>query len=298
MKKKLLYIIGGIFALFIIIGVIAPTPEPSAVKDIKQNAPAIATSESVPNTETKIPNTTTTVVTVTTPQVPNIIDIKTPPTTQYVYYPVSSVVDGDTVKININGKIETFRLIGIDTPETVDPRKDVQCFGVEASNKAKELLNGKKVRIETDPSQGTYDKYNRSLGYIYLESGLFYNKYMVEQGYAHEYTYGTPYKYQTEFKTAQTSAQTNKLGFWATNTCNGNTTTTATVVVPETAPTGGATGACTIKGNISSIKEKVYHVVGCGSYTKTVIDESKGERWFCTEQEAISAGWRKALNCI
>lgn len=293
MKKKLLYIIGGIFALFIIISVIAPTPEPNTVKDIKQNVPTVVSNESVPNEEKDIPITHTTVTSVVTPKVSDTADIKTPP----IYYPVSSVVDGDTVKINMNGKIQTFRLIGLDTPETVDPRKDVQCFGVEASNKAKELLIGKKVRVEIDSSQGTYDKYNRSLGYIYLESGLFYNKYMIEQGYAHEYTYGTPYKYQAEFKTAQKAAQTSKLGFWATNTCNGNTTTTATVTVPEITPTSGAIGSCTIKGNIGSTKEKIYHMIGCGSYTKTVIDESAGEKWFCSEQEAISAGWRKALNC-
>lgn len=296
MKKKFLYIVGGIFALFIIIGVIAPTPEPSSIKDTKQDTPVVETSGSIPSIEKDILATPTTVV-VTTPQVSNTVNIKTPNAPQYIYYPVSSVVDGDTVKINIDGKIQTFRLIGLDTPETVDPRKDVQCFGVEASNKAKELLVGKKVRVETDSSQGTYDKYNRSLGYIYLESGLFYNKYMIEQGYAHEYTYGTPYKYQTEFKEAQASAKTNKLGFWATNTCNGNTTTAETVTVTETVPTAGATGSCTIKGNISSTKEKIYHMIGCGSYTKTVIDESAGEKWFCSEQEAISAGWRKALNC-
>jgi micrococcal nuclease len=295
MKKKILYIVGGIFVLFIIIGVIAPNPEPSKVKETKENTSVIESSESISNTEKDISNTPPVVAT-TTLQVPDADSIKNP-TAQYSYYPVSSVVDGDTVKINVDGKIQTFRLIGLDTPETVDPRKEVQCFGVEASNKAKELLNGKKVRIETDSSQGTYDKYNRSLGYIYLESGLFYNKYMIEQGYAHEYTYGTPYKYQAEFKVAQKSAQTTKLGFWATNTCNGNTTTTATVTVPETAPATGATGSCTIKGNIGSTKEKIYHMIGCGSYTKTVIDESKGEKWFCSEQEAISAGWRKALNC-
>jgi hypothetical protein len=100
----------------------------------------------------------------------------------------------------------------------------VQCFGVEASNKAKELLSGKKVRIETDPTQGTYDKYNRLLAYIYRDDGLFYNKYMIEQGYAHEYTYDAPYKYQAEFKNAQKLAQTNKAGLWSPSTCNGDTT--------------------------------------------------------------------------
>lgn len=147
---------------------------------------------------------------------------------QYEYYPVSSVVDGDTVKVNINGTIETLRLIGMDTPETVDPRKPVQCFGKEASNKAKELLIGKKVRIEKDPTQGEFDKYNRRLAYIYREDGLFFNKYMVEQGYAHEYTYNIPYKYQTEFKEAQKSAQENLRGLWSPDTCNGNTTSSIT----------------------------------------------------------------------
>lgn len=52
---------------------------------------------------------------------------------------------------------------------------------------------------------------------------------------------------------------------------------------------------CNIKGNISG--EKIYHLPGCTSYEKTTIDESKGEKWFCSEKEAIDAGWRKAKNC-
>ncbi|NCF75230.1 MAG: hypothetical protein GWO87_01950 [Xanthomonadaceae bacterium] len=143
---------------------------------------------------------------------------------QYKYYFVSSIVDGDTLKLNINGTIETFRLIGIDTPETVDPRKPVQCFGKEASKEAKKLLAGKKVRIEKDPLTGEFDRYGRRLAYIFREDGLFYNKYMIEQGYAHEYTYNSiPYKYQGEFKIAQKSAQKNLRGLWSPNTCNNNT---------------------------------------------------------------------------
>ena len=52
---------------------------------------------------------------------------------------------------------------------------------------------------------------------------------------------------------------------------------------------------CNIKGNIS--EDKIYHLPGCVSYEKTTIDESKGERWFCSEKEAVAAGWRKAKNC-
>lgn len=162
-----------------------------------------------------------TVVSTTTPQ--NTFSVQAPKNNTYTYYKVTDVVDGDTIKININGKIETLRLIGLDTPETVDPRKPVQCFGREASGKAKELLIGRNVRIEKDISQGELDKYNRLLVYIYREDGLFYNKHMIETGYAHEYTYNTPYKYQAEFKATQKTAQQNSLGLWSPNTCNGNT---------------------------------------------------------------------------
>lgn len=146
-------------------------------------------------------------------------------TDQQTYYTVTSVVDGDTIKINMDGTIKTLRLIGIDTPETVDPRKPVQCFGVEASNKAKELLSGKQIRIEPDPTQDTRDKYGRLLVYVYRSDGLFFNRYMIEQGYAYEYTYETPYKYQSDFKTVQQLAQSNQRGLWSSNTCGGNPNT-------------------------------------------------------------------------
>lgn len=158
-------------------------------------------------------------------------------------YSVVSVVDGDTVKLNIDGTTQTLRLIGMDTPETVDPRKPVQCFGKEASNKAKELLTGRSVRIETDASQGTLDKYGRTLAYIFRDDGLFYNKYMIEQGFAHEYTYNIPYKYQLEFKAAEKSARENQMGLWSPNTCNGDTTSASgssdTQTAPATTPSGG-----------------------------------------------------------
>ncbi len=136
------------------------------------------------------------------------------------YYSVIRVVDGDTIVVDINGNIEKLRLIGLDTPETVDPRKPVQCFGVEASNKAKELLEGKKVKLENDISQGERDKYNRLLRYVYLEDGTLFNKLMIESGYGHEYTYVIPYKYQEEFMKAETYARENNLGLWNPDVCN------------------------------------------------------------------------------
>ena len=92
-----------------------------------------------------------------------------------IYYAVTKVVDGDTLAIDMNDKTVTLRLIGIDTPETVDPRKPIECFGVEASNKAKELLAGEFVRIEQDPTQSEFDKYGRLLVYVYREDGFFFS---------------------------------------------------------------------------------------------------------------------------
>ncbi|MEX0931857.1 MAG: thermonuclease family protein [Candidatus Paceibacterota bacterium] len=138
-------------------------------------------------------------------------------------YKVIKVVDGDTLAVSIEGISTTIRLIGLDTPETVDPRKPVQCFGVEASNKAKELLTGQNVKLEYDTSQGTYDKYDRLLTYVYLPDGRLFNKLMIAEGYGYEYTYAIPYKYQKEFKEAELFAQENKKGLWAEGVCEEET---------------------------------------------------------------------------
>ena len=132
---------------------------------------------------------------------------------------VVKVVDGDTVDVEIKGKIERLRLIGIDTPETVDPRKEVQCFGIEASNKAKELLSGKFVTLENDETQSERDRYGRLLRYVFLPDGTHFNKLMISEGFAYEYTYDEPYKYQAEFKQAQALAQSQNKGLWNPNMC-------------------------------------------------------------------------------
>lgn len=134
---------------------------------------------------------------------------------------IVKVVDGDTIHVEIEGKKETVRLIGIDTPETVDPRKKVQCFGKEASDYAKSLLEGKTVYLEEDDTQGTRDKYQRLLAYIFLEDGTNINQLLIAQGYAYEYTYNDPYIYQAAFKESQRLALENKKGLWAESTCSG-----------------------------------------------------------------------------
>lgn len=133
---------------------------------------------------------------------------------------VIKVVDGDTITVLLNGKKQTIRIIGIDTPETVDPRKPVQCYGQAASDRAKELLSNQPVWLESDPTQGNTDKYGRLLRYVFINGSDDYGLGAILEGYAHEYTYDVPYKYQVEYKKAEKAAMTAKIGLWADNACN------------------------------------------------------------------------------
>ncbi|MBM3271851.1 nuclease [Candidatus Kaiserbacteria bacterium] len=142
-------------------------------------------------------------------------------------YPVAKVVDGDTIEVLKDSERVTVRLIGINTPETVDPRRPVQCFGKEASVEAHRVLAGQSVSLETDPSQDTYDKYGRLLAYTFLPDGSLFNEHMIAAGFAHEYTYDQPYKYQKQFKEAEQAARFAGRGLWALSTCAGDTTQAA-----------------------------------------------------------------------
>jgi len=134
---------------------------------------------------------------------------------------VARVVDGDTVDVDLDGQTVRVRLIGIDTPEIVDPRKPIECFGRAASAQAHELLDGQTVFLEDDPSQDSIDRYGRALRYVWFSDGRLFNLEMVAQGYAFEYTYNLPYKYQSQFKQAERDAREQQRGLWAPSACNG-----------------------------------------------------------------------------
>lgn len=133
-------------------------------------------------------------------------------------YLVLKVLDGDTFQIKIDKRLQTVRMLGIDTPETVDPRKKVQCYGKEASKKTKEILSKHSVRLVLDSSQNTLDKFGRILAYVYRDDGLYMNQYLLENGYAREYTYSKQYKEQMDFKSIENQASISKLGLW--NSCS------------------------------------------------------------------------------
>lgn len=160
---------------------------------------------------------------------------------------VARVVDGDTVDVQYqDGSIDRLRLIGIDTPEVVDPRKPVQCFGREASAHAHELLDGQTVSIEMDPTQGDRDMYGRLLAYIWLPDGRNFGEVMIADGYAHEYTYNLPYAYRDTFKVAEDGAIANQVGLWSLATCAGDTEQPANSVALGPAPTNSSTSALSV----------------------------------------------------
>lgn len=124
------------------------------------------------------------------------------------------VVDGDTIKVNIDGKVESVRLIGIDAPELPEG-----CFARESRSKVQETLLRQQVRLEADKSQKNRDQYGRLLRYIFLADGTNFNRLMISQGFAKEFTFIAPYKFQAEFKKAQIKAKEDQLGLWSAKTC-------------------------------------------------------------------------------
>ena len=113
-------------------------------------------------------------------------------------YKVVKVIDGDTVKLNYNGKVTNFRLIGVDTPETAHPHEPVEAFGKEASEFTRNLLLGESVYLRFDVEQK--DMYGRQLAHLYrAPDGLFVNLEIVRQGYGHTYTH-FPFKHMELFR--------------------------------------------------------------------------------------------------
>ncbi|MEK7208583.1 MAG: thermonuclease family protein [Patescibacteria group bacterium] len=125
---------------------------------------------------------------------------------------VVRVVDGDTIEVMIEGKTDRVRYLGIDAPETVDPRKPAQCFGIEASKKNKELVAGKIVRLEKDSTER--DTYNRLLRYLWLDDALI-NEALVAEGFARAATYPPDVKYEERFAWAERAAREEKRGLWS-----------------------------------------------------------------------------------
>lgn len=134
-------------------------------------------------------------------------------TVDNTYY-VTEVFDGDTIQVNMNGKQEKIRLIGVDTPETHDPRKPVQCFGKAASEFTSQKLLNQRVRLESDPQSTNRDRYDRLLRYVYDSNGTLINQQLIADGYGFAYT-GFPFSKSNDFTKAQETARSQNKGLWA-----------------------------------------------------------------------------------
>jgi micrococcal nuclease len=134
-------------------------------------------------------------------------------TSQPGLYGVVQFSDGDTIVVDMNGKHETVRFIGVDTPETHDPRKAVQCFGQAAADFTKDLIGQNDVRLEADPQGTNRDRYNRLLRYIYLPDGRLVNAEIIKQGYGFAYL-SFPFTKSEEFRFYQNEAMQANRGLW------------------------------------------------------------------------------------
>lgn len=196
---------------------------------------------------------------------------------------VTGVTDGDSIVVDVGGVPFRVRYIGIDAPEMAGEE-----LGEESRTANRTLVGGKSIVMIRDLSEA--DRYGRLLRYVFAD-GVFVNRELVRLGLARAGYYPPDISCMKELRAAQDEAREARLGIWGLL----GSPTYATRVGEGCA--GGCLtppAGCRIKGNISLDRKKIYHVPGGKYYEQTVIEPEKGERWFCSEEEAIAAGWRKS----
>lgn len=178
---------------------------------------------------------------------------------------VERIIDGDTFVVKGNQQI---RLLSVNAPE---PNL---CGGQQATEKLTDLISGKKVRLVGDIN----DTFGRLLALVYVDD-LLVNQEMISSGWARFTSTASP---ESEtLKAAFNQAKEEQVGIFS-NLCLQNTNPNN----PE----------CNIKGNIREGK-KTYFFLGCGNYSNVAMELDQGDQWFCSEAEAVAAGFTKAVNC-
>lgn len=187
---------------------------------------------------------------------------------------VVAIADGDTFTLLTEDKQQVkIRLAEIDAPESGQP------YGNRSKQALSGLIFGEDVRVEVQ----TTDRYGRTVGRPFV-GDLDICAEMVGMGAAWAYR---EYLKDQSLLGLEQEAKASKRGVWGLSE--------ASTPPWEWRRSGGQEGApdgCNIKGNINSKGDRIYHVPGSSSYGVTKINESKGERWFCSEVEARAAGWR------
>ncbi len=126
---------------------------------------------------------------------------------------VERVVDGDTIRVRLDGREETVRYIGVDTPETKKPGTAVECFGKAASAENARLVEGERLRLAVGAE--ARDRYGRLLAYVRRErDGLFVNEALIARGYARTLTIRPNDRYAARFGLLQARARASRTGLW------------------------------------------------------------------------------------
>lgn len=214
-------------------------------------------------------------------------------------------VDGDTISVMFEGKKENVRMLLVDTPETSHPKLGVQPFGPEAKAFTKDLVEqAEQLELEFDIGPNR-DKYSRILAYVYAD-GKMVQESLLEEGLARvAYIYPPNTRYVDKFDDLQRISRDKALGIWSVenyakedgfhpeeqddannNKNNSSRNGTAAAQAPKENSQKSKQG-CDIKGNINSKGEKIYHTPESPYYGRT-----KQEQWFCSEAEAVQAGFR------
>jgi len=182
---------------------------------------------------------------------------------------VVRIVDGDTAVLLLDGKSTTVRLIGVDTAETVDPRKPVDAYGKEASRFLTNLLEGESVYIEYEPTGSHFDMYGRTLAYLYrAPDGLFVNLEIVREGYGHAYT-RFPFQYMELFRDYEQRARESQRGLWAPDV-GPATSPEASTASPAVGKSGSPAQGDDVVVYITSTGSK-YHQANCRYLSKSKI---------------------------
>ena len=196
---------------------------------------------------------------------------------------VISVIDGDTIEVNLNGKFEKVRYLMVDTPEMEAKDPNPGRLAKEFNTK---MVGGKTVFLVSDTSNR--DDFGRLLRFV-IADGITVNYELVEQGFATTFIRPPDELCSTEFTQAMLDAFQDRVGIWQsvrdTVSSSGNSCPDGCLQHSK---------GCEIKGNISFEGDKIYHTKDSSEYNDVLITTSKGERWFCTLEEAITNGWRPA----
>ena len=208
---------------------------------------------------------------------------------------VVRVIDGTTIEVNLDGTLVQVRYLGIEVPdERIREATEFNTF----------LVNGRTVELERE--DGESDPAGRLLRYVYVQ-GEMVNLALLTNGYASVGDTPADFKHETAFMVAQQNAKADRRGIWhrseeADGKGGESEQEFAGGTLPQPRETEGGpacdysgTDEPVIKGNVERrTGERLYHVPGGFFYEATAVDESAGDRWFCTEEEALATGWKRS----